>query len=95
MVNCVFLIVVSKVVNHVPHIVHLLVLNPGRAIKKITSKARKSKYSDKLQCQSNTIPTVINRNSLAYLRFNYKQCTITPIFSYTLIYFFLKITLII
>ena len=29
--------VVSEVVNHVPHVVYLLVLNPGRAIKKITS----------------------------------------------------------
>ena len=28
--------VVSEVVNRVPHVVYLLVLNPGRAIKKIT-----------------------------------------------------------
>ena len=28
--------VVFEVVNHVPHIVYLLVLNPGRAIEKIT-----------------------------------------------------------
>ena len=42
-VNRVFLMVVSEVVNRVPHVVHLLVLNPGRAIEKITSKAGKSK----------------------------------------------------
>ena len=71
-----------------PHIVHLLVLNPGYAIEKITLKAKKSKYSYKLRCQSNTIPTVINRNNLAHPRSNYKQYTITPIFSYTLIYLF-------
>ena len=33
--------VVSEVVNHVPHIIHLLVLNPGRAIKKITSEVKR------------------------------------------------------
>ena len=35
-INYVFLIVISEVVNRVPYIVHLLVLNPGRAVKKIT-----------------------------------------------------------
>jgi hypothetical protein len=42
-VNRVFLIVVSKIVNCVPYVVYLLVLNPRRAIKKISLKARKSR----------------------------------------------------
>ena len=42
-VNRVFLMVVSEMVNCVPHVVYLLVLNPGRAIKKISLKARKSR----------------------------------------------------
>src|SRR6266568_4480915 len=37
-INCVFLIVVSEVVNYIPHVVYLLVLNPGCAIKKICLK---------------------------------------------------------
>ena len=42
-VNYVFLIVVSKVVNCMPYIVYLLVLNPGHIIKKISLKVRISK----------------------------------------------------
>ena len=49
-VNRVFLMVVSEMVNRVPHVVHLLVLNPGRAIKKISPKARKSRRGCELWC---------------------------------------------
>src|SRR6266576_1537287 len=48
-VNYIFLIVISKVANRIPHIVYLLVLNPRRAIKKISLKTRKSRRSYKLQ----------------------------------------------
>ena len=48
-VNCVFLIVVSKIVKRVLYVVYLLVLNPRRAIKKISLKARKSRRSYKLR----------------------------------------------
>ena len=61
-------------------------LNLGRTIKKITLKAGKSKCSYKLRYQFNIILIVVNGNSLAYLCFNYKQHTITPIFFYALIY---------
>jgi hypothetical protein len=57
-VNRVFLIIVSEVVNRVPHVVHLLVLNPGRAIEKISPKARKSRRSYELRYQFDTILTV-------------------------------------
>ena len=43
MINHVFFIVVSKVVNYVLHIVYFLVLNPRRIIKKISLKARRGK----------------------------------------------------
>ena len=46
----IFLIVVSEIVNCVPHVVYLLVLNLRRAIKKISLKARKSRQGYKLQC---------------------------------------------
>ena len=48
MVNRVFLMVVFKVVNYILYVVYLLVLNPRRAIKKISPKARKSRRSYKL-----------------------------------------------
>jgi hypothetical protein len=42
-VNYIFLIVISKIVNRMLYIVYLLVLNPRRTIKKISLKARKSR----------------------------------------------------